>query len=104
MVYTSSYQSKSHGMELDYNKIHFHLENTHRAKIYKDFMNRYATGVMYILVEILEVIDNIVPRELSYVEKVPPMLVQLGLKVTNSIWTQRVLIDDVSKYYIRDKI
>ena len=89
---TSSYQSQPIGVELDYDgKLRFHVENTHGAKIYKDFIQRFAvkvedhpsevdpapwvnfqgdryTGrdeVMYLLIENLENVDrlgNVIPR------------------------------------------
>ena len=43
---TSSYQSQPIGVELDYDgKLRFHMENTHGAKIYKDFIQRFAVKV-----------------------------------------------------------
>ena len=43
---TSSYQSQSIGVELEYDRrLHFHMENAHGAKIYKDVIQRFAVKV-----------------------------------------------------------
>ena len=90
---TSSYQSQPIGVELDYDrKLRFHMENAHGARIYKDFIQRFAVkvedhpsevdptpwvnfqgdrymgrgGVMYLLIENPKNVDrlgNVVQRE-----------------------------------------
>lgn len=124
---TSSYQSQPIGVELDYDgKLRFHMENTHGAKIYKDFIHRFAVkvedhpsevdpapwvnfqgdrymgqdGVMYLLTENPENVDrlgNVVQREERHVEENPPVTNRPGLRPINSIWVRRVLIDDPAK-------
>ena len=42
----SSYQSQPIGVDLEYDgRLCFHMENTHGAKIYKDFIQRFAVKV-----------------------------------------------------------
>lgn len=54
--------------------------------------------VMYLLVENLEVVDNLnnnVPRELGHIEERSPMPNQPRLRLINSTWNQMVLIDRI---------
>ena len=123
----SSLPSQGKGVELDYNiRLKYHLENTHGAKIYKDFLNRYAVkiedhasafdpspwvnyqedrymgkdAVMYLIVDKPEDVDtlgNIMPGQPAQVDEGPPTTIIQGFKLVNSITTHRVLIDDVTK-------
>src|SRR5271170_7436747 len=43
---TSSTHSRLPGIDLEYDgTLHFHMENIHGAKIYRDFIHRYAVKV-----------------------------------------------------------
>ena len=125
---TSSYQSQPIGVELEYDgKLHFHMENAHGAKIYKDFIQRFAVkvedhpsevdpapwvnfqgdrymvrdGVMYLLLienpENVDRLGNVIPREERLIEENPPVTNRPGLRPINSTWVRRVLIDDPAK-------
>ena len=113
---TSSYQSQPIEVELEYDgKLRFHMENAHGAKIYKDFIQRFAVkvedhpsevdptpwvnfqgdrymgrdGVMYLLIENPENVDrlgNVIPREERLVEENPPITNRPGLRPINSTW------------------
>lgn len=121
---TSSFQSQSIGMELEYDgRLHFHMENTQGAKIHKIFLQCYAVkvedhpsnvnpapwvnfegdqfmgrdGSMYLLIENPEDVDqlgNPTPREEKLIEENPPITNRPRLRPINSIWVRRVLIDD----------
>ena len=42
----SSFHSQTLGVELDYDgRLRYYSDNTHGAKIYKDFLNRYAVKI-----------------------------------------------------------
>ena len=55
---------------------------------------------MYLLTETPEDVDqlgNFIPRKGKLIEEGPPMPERLGLRLINSIWVRRVLIDDRTK-------
>ena len=127
----SSLPSQGKGVELDYNiRLQYHLENKHGAKIYKDFLNRYAVkiedhasafdpspwvnyqedrymgkdAVMYLIVDKpgdVDTLGNLMPEQPAQVDEGPPTTIIQGFKLVNSITTHRVLIDDVTKALYR---
>ncbi|KAI5073784.1 hypothetical protein GOP47_0011797 [Adiantum capillus-veneris] len=124
VAYEIESASRSHGFGLDYNvRITYCMDNIYGAKIYMDFMNRFVIkiedhhsnldsapwvnyqgdrymgrdGVSYLFIDNPDVVDalgGIVPQELHYVDEVPCMPIQPNLRLINSVWTQRVPIDD----------
>ena len=124
---SSSVPMRTQGIELEYDgTLRFHMTNAHGARIYRDFISRFAVrvedhsspvnpaprvnyqgdrymdrhGVMYLLVEDPEVVDvlgNLVDKENGLIEEGPPKIEQQGLRLINSIWTRRVPIDDATK-------
>lgn len=123
----SSFQSQSIDIELDYDgRLRFHMENAHGAKIFRDFLQCYTVkvkdhpsdidiapwvnfqgdrymggnGCMYLLTETPEDVDQLgkfIPRKGKLIEEGPPMPERPGLRLINSIWVRRVLIDDRTK-------
>ena len=123
----SSFQSQSIDIELDYDgRLRFHMENAHGAKIFRDCLQRYTVkvedhpsdidlapwvnfqgdrymggdGCMYLLTETPEDVDqlgNFIPEKGELIEEGPPMPERPGLRLINSIWVRRVLIDDKTK-------
>ena len=98
--------TRIHGIELEYDgTLRFHMTNTHGARIYRDFISRFAVrvedhsspvdpaprvnyqgdrymdrnGVMYLLVEDPEAVDvlgNPVDKEHGLIEEGPPKIEQ----------------------------
>ena len=124
---TNSYQSQQIGVEFDYEvKLHFHMENAHGAKIYKDYGQKFAVkvedhpsdhdpapwvnfqgdrfmgrdGTMYLMTDNPEDMDrmgNLVRREEQVIDEGPPRVNRPELRPTTSVWVKRVLIDDNTK-------
>ena len=100
---TSSYQSRSIGIELEYDgRLRFHMENAHGAKIYKDFIQRFAVkvedhpsdldpapwvnfqgdrfmgrdGCMYLITNTpydMDQLGNLIPKREMFIEENPPI-------------------------------
>ena len=115
------------GVEFDYEvKLHFHMENAHGAKIYKDYNQKFAVkvedhpsdhdpapwvnfqgdrfmgrdGTMYLMTDNPDDMDrmgNLVRREEQVIEEGPPRVNRPELRPTTSVWVKRVLIDDNTK-------
>ena len=127
MASTSTTNTVNHGVELDYNmQIFYERENLHAAKIYKDQTDQYVVkvedhhtafdpapwvdfqgdrymgrdGAMYLIIDDPEVVDflgNVTPVVDPLRPEGPPALTPTGYKLVNSMWTQRVPIDDNTK-------
>ena len=105
---SSSVPMRTQGIELEYDgTLRFHITNAHGARIYRDFISRFAVRVedhsspldqgdrymdrnevLYLLVEDLEAVDvlgNPVDKEHGLIEEGPPRLEQLGLRLINSV-------------------
>lgn len=57
-------------------------------------------GSMYLIVDRLKEVENLenaMPKELRILEEEAPVPEQPRLRVINSIWTRRVLLDNVIK-------
>ena len=118
---------RTQGIELEYDgTLRFHMTNALSERIYRDFISRFAVrvedhsslvdpaphvnyqgdrymdsnGVIYLLVkdpEAVDVLGNPVDKEHGLIEEGPPKIKQQGLRLINSIWIKRVLIDDATK-------
>ncbi len=123
----ASFDYSHFGAEIQYDsRLRFQEENLHGAKIYKDSINRLAVKIedyftsfdpapwvnfqgdrymgrdasMYLLIENPDEVDklgNTAPRETKSLEEGPPSIGMLGLRLVNSIWVRRILLDDSSK-------
>ena len=124
-------------------QIRYERENGFGAKIYKDSTDQYVVkvedhptafdpapwvnfqgdrymgrdGAMYLIVadpDVVDTLGNVTPVADPSRPEGPPALTPVGYTLVNSIWTQRVLIDDNSKavykradsgtefFYVRD--